>query len=261
MERIHKISACVITFNEEANIHRCLGSLTWCDEIVVLDSFSTDNTLALCSAYTENIHQQEWEGYITQRNRSKKLASHEWVLIMDADEEVSSEMREQIQHVLQQDEIPYMGYEFPRQVYYLGRWIKFGEWNPDRKLRFFKKNKGTSGGEEPHDMVFIDGPVKRLSGKIYHYTYTDITDHINQANRFSSLSAEAKFKAGKKFKLSDVILRPSFRFFKSFIFKLGFLDGRRGFMIAVISAFSVTMKYFKLWNMERKVLEATANES
>jgi len=258
MERKHKISACVITFNEEKNIHRCLGSLTWCDEIIVLDSFSTDNTIELCKQYTENVHQEKWEGYITQRNRSKKLATHDWVLIMDADEEVSDEMREQIETVLQQDEIPFAGYEFPRQVYYLGRWIKFGEWNPDRKLRFFKKIKGNSGGEEPHDMVFIDGPVKRLSGKIYHYTYDDIADHIKQANHFSSLSAEAKFKAGKKAKITDIILRPSFRFVKSYLLKLGFLDGRRGFIIAYISAFSVTMKYYKLWDLQRV---AASNES
>lgn len=244
-----KISACIMTFNEEKNIERCLKSVMWCDEIVVLDCYSTDRTQEICRQYTEKVHQHAWQGYIGQRNVLRSMASHPWVLFLDADEEVSPRLREAIENEFLPGRAAYDGYQFPRRVYYLDRWIRYGEWNPDIKLRLFKKALGRSVGEEPHDQVIVDGPIKTLRAPLFHYTYDDIADHLNTMNRFSSISAQAKFDAGYRFHWIDLLGRPLFRFVKGYLFKLGFLDGRRGWLIAVISAFGVVMKYAKLWEL------------
>ncbi len=244
-----KISACIMTFNEEKNIERCLKSVMWCDEIVILDSYSTDRTLEICRQYTENVHQHPWQGYIGQRNLIRGMAANPWVLFLDADEEVSPQLREAIDKEFQPGRAAYDGYQFPRRVYYLDRWIRYGEWNPDIKLRLFKKALGRSVGEEPHDQVIVDGPVKTLRSPLYHYTYEDIADHVNTMNRFSSISAQAKYDAGYRFRWIDMLGRPMFRFVKGYVLKLGFLDGRRGWLIALISAFGVAIKYAKLWEL------------
>jgi len=244
------ISACVMTFNEEHNIRRCLESLTFCDEIVVLDSYSTDATINICREFTDKVHQETWKGYIAQRNRLRELANHDWVLFLDADEEVSPVLRDQILYQFRAGTEKHMGFEFPRQVFYLGKWIRHGEWNPDIKLRLFRKDKGYSGGQEPHDMVIVDGPVKTLTGRLWHYTYTDLTHHIQVINRFSSISAKEMYRAGRRFRLIDLMFRPPMRFFKGYIIKAGFLDGLRGYIIATTIAYGVAMKYAKLWECE-----------
>jgi len=250
-----KISACVTTFNEERNVQRCLGSLRWCDEIVVVDSFSGDRTVELCRAYTDRVYQHEWLGYIGQKNLIRKMAQHPWILFVDADEEVSPELREEILRELEHNDGTVAGYRFPRMVNYIGRWIRHGEWYPDIKLRLFLKDRGRSGGQEPHDQVFVNGQVKTLKGHLWHYTYDDVHDHLETMNRFSSITAQEKFRTGSRFRWVDFLLRPPFRFLKAFLLRRGFLDGRRGFLIAMVSAFGVCMKYAKLWELEHRERE------
>lgn len=247
-----KISACIITHNEETKIRRCLESVSWCDEIVVVDSFSDDRTVAICREYTERIYQHEWLGYIGQRNLIRELAQHPWVLFLDADEEVSPGLREEIQERFRLESHDAVGYQFPRKVFYLGRWIEHGEWYPDIKLRLFRKELGRSTGLEPHDQVVVDGPVRTLRNPLWHYTYDDMWDHLNTMNRFSGISAKAKYKQGVRFRWIDFFFRPVWRFFKGLMLKGGWLDGRRGILIASISAFGVAMKYAKVWELEVK---------
>lgn len=246
----HKISACVMTLNEERNMRRCLESLSFCDEIVILDSYSQDNTVDICREYTGKVFQEKWKGYITQRNRLRELASFDWVLFLDADEEVSPSLRDQILYHFRVGTGKYVGFEFPRQVFYLGKWIRHGEWNPDIKLRLFLKTRGHSGGQEPHDMVIVDGPVKTLTGKLWHYTYDNLAHHLQVVNRFSSISATEMYQAGRRFRLWDLLTRPPVRFIKGYLIKSGFLDGLRGFIVAVIVAYGVAMKYAKLWECQ-----------
>lgn len=244
------ISACVTTFNEEHNMHRCLKSLSWCDEIVVVDSFSTDRTPEICREYTDKVQQHAWLGYIGQKNLIRKAATHEWLLFVDADEEVSDKLREQIIAEFEKGPGEICGYEFPRMVNYMGRWIRHGEWYPDVKLRLFRKDRGRSGGQEPHDQVFVNGPVKRLRGHLYHFTYDDLHDHVETMNRFSTITAREKYKEGQRFRWIDFIFRPPLRFFKAYFLKRGFMDGTRGFLIALISSVGVYVKYAKLWELE-----------
>ena len=248
-----KISACVICYNEENKIRRCLESLTWCDEIVVVDSFSTDRTVEICKEYTERVYQHEWLGYIGQKNLIRDMAHYNWILFLDADEEVSDELRNEIQKEFSKDNKhfdSYAGYEFPRIVFYLGRWIRHGEWYPDIKLRLFRKELGRSAGQEPHDQVIVKGSVKRLKGHLLHYTYDNIYDHVNTINRFSSISAKEKAMRNSKCRISDIMFRPALRFFKGYILRQGFMDGMHGLLIAMISAFGVRVKYAKLWELE-----------
>jgi glycosyltransferase involved in cell wall biosynthesis len=247
-----KISACVITFNEEQKIARCLKSLQWCDEIVVLDSYSTDRTLEICRQFTDKIHQHAWMGYVGQRNMIRQLASMPWVLFMDADEEISPALRGEIEAEFSRGTGRFLGFEFPRKVYYVGRWIRHGEWYPDVKLRLFNKVYGRTEGQEPHDKVVVNGPVKRLKNPVWHYTYDDITDHLNTVNRFSSITARQRFVQKASFKWSDLLVRPLFRFVRGYFLRGGFLDGAHGLMIAVINSYGVFVKYAKHWELIRR---------
>ncbi|HBA83628.1 MAG TPA: hypothetical protein DCZ95_05985 [Verrucomicrobia bacterium] len=244
-----KISACVICFNEEDKIGRCLQSLRWCDEIVVMDSFSTDRTVEICREYTDRVYQHEWLGYVGQRNTVRELSRHPWILFLDSDEEVSPALRDEILGEFGRGTGPYLGYEFPRQVYYLGQWICHGEWYPDIKLRLFKKEHGRTEGQEPHDKVVVSGAVKRLKSPVWHYTYDDLRDHLDTLNRFSTITAQQKFVQETPFRWTDLLFRPFFHFFKGYILRLGFLDGSRGFLIAMLCSFGAYMKYAKLWEL------------
>lgn len=245
-----KISACITAANEETNIRRCLESLKWCDEIVVVDSFSTDRTPDICREYTDLVYSHRWLGYIGQKNLIKDLASHPWILFVDADEEISPELRDEIIDEFETGgNSRHAGYEFPRMVYYLGRWIRHGDWYPDAKLRLFRKDKGTCGGKEPHDKTTVSGLIKRFRNPMYHYTYVDIADHVSTLSRFSAITAQGKYEEGTSFMLADLVFRPFLRFLRCYFLKLGFLDGLPGFIIATTTAYGVFLKYARLWEI------------
>jgi len=246
------ISACIITFNEERKIERCLRSVAWCDEIVVLDSFSTDRTLEICRRYTDRVYQNTWLGYVGQRNRIREMAGGPWILFLDSDEEVSPPLREEILAEFERGTGDTVGYEFPRLVYYIGRWIRHGEWYPDVKLRLFKKTRGRAEGEEPHDKIVVRGPVKRLKNPVWHYTYDDIRDQMDTLNRFSGITAQQRFVGQRPFRWLDLLVRPGLRFLRAYVLRGGFLDGAHGFMIAVLSAYGAFAKYAKLWELEKR---------
>jgi glycosyltransferase involved in cell wall biosynthesis len=244
-----KISGCITCFNEEDKIRRCLESLTWCDEIVVVDSFSTDRTVDICKEFTPHVHQHQWLGYIGQKNLVRSMAQGPWIVFLDADEVISPELAIEIQKEL---EAPgsYVGFQCPRLVEYLDRWIRRGTWYPDLKLRVFRKDKGRSAGREPHDHVEVDGPIKTLSAPIWHYTYDNVHDHIQQINRFSTITAQEKSKEGIRYHWWDLLFRPPWRFFKGYILRGGVREGFRGYLIALIGAFEVAIKYAKLKELE-----------
>ncbi|MBU4212050.1 MAG: glycosyltransferase family 2 protein, partial [Verrucomicrobia bacterium] len=243
-----KISACLTVGNEESNIRRCLESLKWVDEIVVVDSFSKDRTVDICKEYTDRVYQHEWRGYVGQKELIKKMARHPWILFIDADEEMSPQLRDEILEEFESEcNRQYVGYEFPRKVFFLGQWITHGEWWPDIKMRLYRKAKGICTGREPHDHVVVDGPIKRLKGCLHHYTYDDISDQILTMNRFSTIASAGLYEERRKFSGADLLFRPAFRFFKGYFLKRGFMDGYSGFIIAMLNATGVFFKYTKLW--------------
>ena len=255
-----KISACITAGNEGNKIRRCLESVRWCDEIVVVDSFSTDRTAEICREFTDRVYQHEWLGYVGSKNLIRELARHSWLLYLDADEEVSRALQDEIQRKFHYGTGEVAGYRFPRMVHYLGRWIRHGEWYPDHKLRLFRKDAGRSEGEEPHDHVVVNGQVKTLRSPLYHYTYDDLHDHVETINRYTTITAREKFRKGARFHWYDYLIRPHWRFLKAYFFKLGLLDGMQGLIIARVSAFGVRMKYAKLWALERERREQQQQE-
>lgn len=238
--------------NEEDKIAACLQSLTWCDEIVVVDSYSTDRTPEISRTFTDKVFQHEWGGYIAQKNFARGLATHPWILFVDADEVVSPGLRAEVEKLFAEGVGDVVGFRVPRMVNYLGKWIRHGEWYPDMKLRLFLKDKGYSGGEEPHDRVVVDGPVKNLRHPLYHYTYDNVTDHLDTLNRFSSISALQKDASHMKFSIMHLLFRPMWRFFRAYFIKLGFLDGIQGLIIAGLSSYGVMIKYAKLYEIQKQ---------
>jgi glycosyltransferase involved in cell wall biosynthesis len=241
------ISVVVITFNEEKNIRRCLESVKdLADEMVVVDSFSTDGTEEICQELGARFIRNEWPGYTEQKNFANQQASNEWVLSLDADEALSEELRETISKI--KDAPGLNGYLMNRMTNYCGSWIRHGSWYPDRQLRFFNRNKGKWEGEKIHERFVMNEGEKTglLKGDLLHYSYYTVEEHVKQANHFTTLTAEVAFSRGKKAPLLKIFFSPIIKFLRDYLFKLGFLDGYAGFLVAQISANATFMKYVKL---------------
>jgi glycosyltransferase involved in cell wall biosynthesis len=253
------ISACIVCFNEENNIRKCLESITWVKDcggqIVVVDSFSTDKTIDICREYTDDVFQNPWPGFVNQKNHALSLAKNDWVLSLDADERISESLRDAILAEWKSGRYKKVdGYLMKRHTFYLGRWINHGGWYPDYKIRLFRKSKGRWGGRDPHDHILMDeaAAVQKLNDDILHYTYEDISHQIKTIDRFSDASSEALLSEGKTFCLCNLLFRPPVKFIETYLLKLGFLDGLAGFIIAVSSSFYVFVKYAKMWEKNKK---------
>jgi glycosyltransferase involved in cell wall biosynthesis len=244
------VSAIVVCFNEERNIRGCLESLRWCDEIVVVDSFSTDRTVEICQQFTGRVLQRTWAGYRDQKAFAHSQATKEWVILVDSDERVSPELQSEIREALEKDGGIYAGYAVPRLVFYLKRWWRRGGWYPDYDIRLFRNDRATWGGKDPHEKILVDGRVRKLQHPLHHFTYRDIADHVARINRFTSISAQELKHEGQRPRLSDALLRPPARFFSSYILKRGFMEGFAGFYVAVTAAVYVFLKYAKLWELD-----------
>lgn len=244
------VSAIVVCLNEEERIRDCLESLRWCDEIVVVDSFSTDRTPEICRNYTDRFIQRPWAGYRDQKAYAHSQATKDWVLLVDADERVTAELQNEILEVLARESGRYAGYSIPRLVHYLGRWWWRGGWYPDYDVRLFRRDRATWGGSDPHEKIIVDGAVRRLRHPLHHFSYRNIEDHLNRINRFTSISSRELSKSGRRWRLSEALLRPPVRFFHSYIWKRGFMEGFGGLYVAVTAAVYVFLKYAKLWEIE-----------
>ena len=246
------VSAIIVCYNEEDNIGRCLNSLRWCDEIVVVDSFSTDRTVEICRQFTNIIIQREWAGYRDQKAFAHSKATKDWVLMIDSDEEVTPELKKEILEQLAVAGTLCAGFLLPRLVFYLDRWWRRGGWYPDYGVRLFRRDRARWGGTEPHANILVDGPVRRLRNPLHHFSYRNIDDHIQRINRFTSVSSGELHAQGQSWRLTDALLRPAVRFCRSYFLKRGFMEGFAGFHVAVTAAMYVFLKYAKLWELEVK---------
>ncbi len=246
-----KISAFIVCFNEEAVIKRCLEAIKWCDEIVVVDSGSTDSTLEICKEYTNKVFHRDWSGYVEQKEFGLNKCSNEWVLNVDADEEVSPELTDEIMGLLEENQDEISGYYISRVTYFLGRWWRNGSWYPEYRLRLVRKSRTVWAGEDPHEKAIVEGPTLQTKGELFHYTYNDIFDQIERLNKFSTTAALGLYRKGEKSSIIGMIFNPIFRFLKSFVFKRGFLAGKAGLIVAINEAHYVFLKYAKLWEAEQ----------
>jgi glycosyltransferase involved in cell wall biosynthesis len=244
----NKISAVIITYNEERNIGRCLESLSGiADEIVVVDSFSTDKTREICSRYQIKFILHKFEGYVEQKNWAITQAQYEHVLSLDADEVLSDALKESIIKI-KENELA-IGYTMNRLTCYCGNWIRHCGWYPDVKLRIFDRRKGSWIGSNPHDHYEITGGsegIIRLKGDILHYSYYSLSQHLQQVDKFTSIASESAFRKGKTVTVAGITVRTWWTFFRGYFLNLGILDGYAGFLVCRISAFATFMKYTKL---------------
>lgn len=247
-----KVSCVIITYNESRNIRRCLESVSWADEIVVVDSHSTDDTKKIVSEFTDKIYDLRWEGFGPAKEFARSQASGEWILSVDADEVVTENLRDEIKRTIRsEDSKDKDGYLIPRRSNFLGRWVRHGGWYPDLVLRLFRKDKGEFTHQLVHEEVKVGGRRGCLKNDLLHYTDPDFDHYLEKLNRYTSLDALQLHGEGREAKLLHILLRPLLTFFKMFIFKGGFLDGVPGLILSVSSAFHVFSKYVKLWHLNQ----------
>ena len=239
-----KISATIITRNEQDNLPRALQSLACCDEIVIVDSGSTDRTVEVARGLGARVVERDWSGYAPQKNFAASQAEHDWILALDADEAVSEQLQREIEQLKQQgarDD----GYAFPRLAQYRGRWIRHSGWYPDRKVRLYDRRKGRWVGDYVHESVRVEGQVGELAGDLLHYTCPTFSRHVETVNRYTTLAAREMAAQGRGVSLPRLVAAPPWAFVRSYVLQRGFLDGRDGFLIAAMAAFYVFAKYAK----------------
>ena len=245
------VSAYMITFNNERTVEMALKSLDWVDEIVIVDSFSTDRTPAIAEQYATKWEQREWPGFRDQYQYASEQCTHDWVLFIDADEEISESLRDEMQQVLRANCTSpkgsrVRGYYAPRRTYYLGRWHLHGSWVPDQEIRLYDRRHGSWQGGL-HANVHIEGSTRHFRGFYYHYTYENISDQLRTIDRYSSNAAADMLEEGKRFSFRRLFGNPLAHFVRDYIFKGGFREGLPGLIVAVTTMFYVFIKYAKLW--------------
>ncbi len=247
---MNKISATIITKNEEKNIERCLKSLNWVDEIIVVDSGSTDKTIDICRKYNCKIIETEWLGFGKTKKFAVNSASNNWIFSIDSDEEVTSELEAEIKNILVNP--THNGYKIKRKSFYLGKMINHSGWESDFPLRLFNREYGNFNEKDIHESVIVEGEVRKIESNLLHYTYPTISSHLSRINRYSDIQAKELKKNGKHYSLFIVLFFGLNKFLKMYVLKLGFLDGKEGLILCCNSAYGVYLKYLKLWALNRK---------
>lgn len=243
------ISLVIITLNEQADIERCIRSVPFADDIVVVDSFSTDRTVEIAKANGARVFQEKWRGFGPQKAFAADQAKHSWILSLDADEALSPELAAELSAGFAQLD-PEAGYLFPRKSYHLGRWIEYGGWYPDYQLKLFNKSKSSWNSAALHEKVEVKKTLK-VKHDLLHWVFTDLSDQIVTNDRYSTLGAKELAAAGKKFSYAKLIFKPWGKFIETYFVKCGFKDGLPGFIISVGAAYSLFLKFAKLWEIQR----------
>lgn len=248
------ISACIITLDEADRIEDCLRSLAWCDERLVIDSHSRDDTRRRAAALGARVIERDWPGFAAQKDFAVRAAAHDWVLVIDADERVSPALRAEIEALRATGFAGAAGWSVPRCSQYLGRWIRHGTWYPDRSLRLFDRRRGRFASKATYDLherVVLDGPAAALRGDLLHIPYRSISEHLRTIDRYTTIMAEGLHARGRRAGVADLVLRPAWRFVQFYVLKAGFLDGWRGLLLAYLAAHYVRLRYAKLLAMQR----------
>lgn len=243
-----KITATIITLNEERNIARSIESLRCCDEILILDSGSTDRTVELADKLGARVIEAGWRGFAGQKNWAAEQASHDWILSLDADEALSESLEAEVL-ALKKTGPRYDGYTMPRLANYLGRWILHSGWYPDRKVRLYDRRKAKWVGDFVHESVKVNGRVGRLESNILHFTCESLSEHVKTMERYTTLAAQEIAARQVKVPLWRMLLEPTWMFWKTYFFQRGFQDGMEGLVIAYMAAFYTFLKYAKARNM------------
>ncbi len=254
---MEKLSVVIITYNEEKNIGQCIDSVkNIADEIIVLDSYSTDNTVQIARQKKARVYQDIFNGYVSQKNKALSLCTYDHVLSLDGDEALDDELQGNILAV--KNTFTSAGYSMNRCTNYCGQFIRFGSWYPDKKIRLFKKKQACWGGLDPHDKIVLPAraAVTHLGGNILHYSYSSVKDHTEQNERFSTIAAKSNFEAGKRTSFLKILINPAWALLHDYIIRLGFLNGTKGITVATKQASYTYLKHKKLYHLQKKPITA-----
>ena len=246
-----RLSVVVITLNEEERIREMLASVAWADEIVVVDAGSEDKTVALAREFTDHVLIHPWQGFAAQKNYGIDRTTGDWVLSLDADEQVEPALRAEIIAALSAQD-GHAGYRIARRNVMWGRWIRHGRLYPDWQLRLFRRGSGRFVERAVHESVQVDGSVGRLAAPLLHRSYRDVGDFLRRADRYSTLAADDWVRAGRPFRAIELVTAPLGRFLSMFVLHRGFLDGWRGFLLAVLYAYYVFIRSAKIWEKMKR---------
>lgn len=250
------ISVCVIAGNEARRIRRALGSVAgWTGEIiVVLNSDVSDGTDVIAAEFGAKVFREPWKGFVGQKNSAAGKAAQEWILGLDADEEISTALREEIQKLFSEPEklATFAALSFPRCSFYCSRWIRHGDWYPDRKVRLWRRGQASWGGIDPHDTVLVRGRVGQLRNDLLHYSMENLNHHVGKAIAYSDIFARQKLADGRRVGALELWFRPWFRFVRGYFLRLGFLDGWQGYAVARMIALETFLRYAKIREAQAK---------
>lgn len=245
-----RVSVIVITRNEERNIRDCLSSARWADEIIVVDSGSSDGTVAAAREFSDKVFERPWEGFGASKNFALSQTRNDWVFWLDADERVTPELAEEIELSLS-GQTDMVGFSVPRKAFFLGTWIRHCGWYPGRVVRLFRRDKAVFSNDRVHERLIVDGPVAELKSDLLHYTDPSLEHYFTKFNRYTSLAAEDLAGKGRRTGIGRMLLNPVWTFFRMYFLRLGFLDGIPGLILCMLSAGYVFTKYAKLWERTR----------
>ena len=245
-----KLSVTIITKNEAEHIGAAIDSVRWADEIVVVDCGSADDTVAIAKARGARVEHRDWTGYLDQKTYAQGLPANDWILSLDADERVTPALAREIQALLA-SEPPQRGYRMPRVIFHLGRWIRTTDHYPDYQLRLYDRRAGAWQGDYVHESVKIPGPMGYLKGELEHYSYRDLADQLGRIHHYTTLAARKMHGQGRRAGFVQLVLQPPAAFLRSYVLRWGFLDGTAGFILSAVGAYSVFLKFAKLWELSR----------
>ena len=245
-----KVSVTIITLNEAAHIAAAIDSVSWADEILVVDSGSTDGTPEMARAKGATVVCRQWPGWVEQKNFAAGQAAHDWIFSLDADERVPPPLAGEIRELLSGDP-PMRGYRVPRVTFHLGKWIRTTDFYPDYQTRLYDRRAARWRGKYVHESVSVDGPVGRFRHDLEHYSFRDLRDQLDRVNHYTTLAAQQMHEAGRRAGLFDLAVHPPAAFLRNYLLRLGILDGTPGLIISIVNAYSVFLKFAKLWELRR----------
>ena len=240
------VSVVIITKNEADNIGAALESVQWANDVVVVDSGSTDATVEIATRYTPRVSVRDWPGYGAQKDHATGLAVNDWVLSLDADERVTPELATEIEQLMR-TEPACRGYRIPRATRYLGRWIRSTDWYPDRQLRLYDRRVSEWSRRPVHESVVVDGPVGRLRAEIRHHAYRDVSHHLSTIDRYTTLAVDHMMAEGRRAHAVDLLVHPPLAFLRNYVLRLGIRDGVPGLIVSLMNSYYVLLKFAKLW--------------
>jgi len=246
---VPKLAVTIITVNEAEHVAAAIDSAAWADEIILVDSGSTDGTVDIARAKGVKVVTRDWAGYVGQKNYAAGLASHDWIFSLDADERIPPALADEIRTLLS-TEPPLHGYRVPRVTFHLGRWIRTTDFYPDFQTRLYDRRFARWRGKYVHESVAVDGASGQLRHELEHYSYQDLSDHLDRINHYSTLAARQMHEAGRRAGPLDLLVHPPAAFLRNYVLRRGFMDGTAGIALSLVNAYSVFVKFAKLWELQ-----------